>query len=137
MQKQILTCMLYHSYIPASADAVQCPTCAQIAALTAERDRLAEHCACLASELGAQKSERHGLIGLVRAVCDQGRAICDQIDSAVAERDQLRAALQSVEWGATDGIDARRRCINPACENFKGIGHAADCIVGLALRGEK
>ncbi len=47
-----------------------------------------------------------------------------------AERDRLRLALEAVEWQPSGSSPYCR-----ACGQTKFIGHAPDCIVGLALEG--
>lgn len=53
-------------------------------------------------------------------------ALTAELAAARAERDQLREALASVEWGGE-----YYSC--PSCERYEDDGHAPDCPVGRVM----
>lgn len=91
----------------------------RIAALTAERDRLAE-------ALLHQRQD----FECMRESADVAHQITKEL---LIERDQLRAALEAVEWGGRDAL-GQLHCPNQLCGRVQGARHAPDCIVGLALK---
>lgn len=66
------------------------------------------------------------------------RDLDDQVDALTAERDRLRAALESLEWAAELGDDhGHYRPACHLCRRFQPEGHSPNCIIGLAVKGRE
>lgn len=117
-----------------------------------ERERVEQQIAALTAELAAARAERDALREQAESACADAEVVGyygDRADSAgqcfreahtaiAAERDQLREALEQVQWGNAEWDPAGGECgcvyqLCPLCDQSEVRGHAPDCPVGRAM----
>jgi hypothetical protein len=63
-------------------------------------------------------------------------ALCDEVERLRAENDRLREALRQVQWSARGIHNYKPEPMCPICDQIRDLGHAPDCLVGMAMEGE-